>query len=225
MVLRLSSFISGMLLAVSSAVAAPASIGSLSRADGSSVIVDSLNQREWLGWDVVRTKDYTATLTAIAEGGVWSGFKIARNVDAQMFVTAMLGATPMSATDYYNFLYFENNALGTLVGESGGNSANPAGDEDNVFFLSDNNRGEAVGYIRAYTGNTERDYVAKDNEWGSVALANSLANSVDSRTGWLLYRDISATSNTVPEPSSWALAMASLFGAVAARRSRKSLVA
>ncbi|NUQ61377.1 MAG: hypothetical protein HUU20_02745, partial [Pirellulales bacterium] len=69
-------------------------IGSMSRdvVSNSPYIIDSLNNREWLGWDVTKGLTYAQTVAATQAGGMFAGFSIARNNDAQLFVDALIGA-------------------------------------------------------------------------------------------------------------------------------------
>ena len=67
---------------VSLGVAAQAStitVGSLTSADDGSteVIVDTLNNREWLRWDVLADLTYAETLAATSSGGAYADFIIA----------------------------------------------------------------------------------------------------------------------------------------------------
>jgi hypothetical protein len=57
------------LAASACAQAAPIVVGSLSREPAEQVIHDSLNNREWLGWDVTRGLNYAQTVAAIQPGG------------------------------------------------------------------------------------------------------------------------------------------------------------
>ena len=56
------------LIAATAAYAAPIVSGSMSREVGSDLILDSLNNREWLGWDVTKAYDFAETLAAIQTG-------------------------------------------------------------------------------------------------------------------------------------------------------------
>ena len=59
------------------------SAGGLSRTVGEDVIVDSFNQRQWLGADVTKGLTYTETLAELATGGRFAGYQIARSADAR----------------------------------------------------------------------------------------------------------------------------------------------
>ena len=128
------------LVTATAVYAAPITVGSLSRADGSDIIVDTLNSREWLGWDVTKAYTYSQTLAAIQTGGVFEGFSIAYNLDAQMFVDALDG-TPndCTVTGFNTCLEAEQPAWEQLVGESWRDqrATGLPFDTDMAIFLSD----------------------------------------------------------------------------------------
>ena len=200
-----------------SAQATTITLGSLSREDGNSIIVDTLNSREWLGFDVTKGLTYAQTLAAIEIGGVFEGYSIARNIDAQMFTDAMSGerGTGFCTVSDANICVAGNRPgiknAEKIVGESYINyrtTLRKPHDYDVAFFLSDNGTGEEVGWLQVYTEDNiaKLSDVFKANEWGSIAdsdmYANFSVNGIASPIGWLLYREV---NNTVPEPSNLAL--------------------
>ena len=80
-----------LLFATPLAHGVPITHGALtSNDDGSTeIIADSLNNYEWLRWDVLDTLTYAETLVAISTGGAYEGWQIAHNAEAQLFVDAL----------------------------------------------------------------------------------------------------------------------------------------
>ena len=198
----------------SPAHAGPVTVGSLYRADGSSTIADSLNDRVWLGWEVTKGLTYAQTLTAIGVGGAFQGYTIARNTDAQLFVDALVGGpNSCTATGGGPICSSISREAGDLVGESF--TFDPTFDFDRSYFLSDNGVGQEVGFIEVYSNLVGvNSHVSKRNEAFSFVAADAISDP----TGYLLYR---SAASVVPEPGSFALVALSLLAAGYARKATK----
>jgi hypothetical protein len=225
---RIATFTSLAALMASSALqASTVTVGALQRIDGSQLISDTLNGREWLGWDVTRHMTFDQAMTATAAGGVFAGFSIARNVDAQLFVDALSGTPNLCGTTGNEHCQEGASASAErLVGESYEDFRALYGigsDIDVAFFLSDNGIGQDIGMVQIFTYDDPQtqNIVQKLNEWSSVADANFYTqyttNGQFSGIGWMLYRD---TNHSIPEPNSLFLVAMGLLTATVVRRLR-----
>lgn len=198
--------------------AAPMSFGKLTT-DFDQVIVDSLNNREWLRWDKLMTLTYAETVSAIAPGGPYDGWRIAGIQEAQHFTEALLfgrsnGCTVLSTT------VTETCADGPLPDLTPFLGNNFTGGEDVKFFLSDNGTGFEVGLLQYYRGQ-QFDTVRKVNDWDTMSRSDLFALSPQP-IGWLLYRDTGYVSlpNTI---SLVAVGLAALFQQSSRRRALRTV--
>lgn len=175
------------------------------------VISDSLNNLEWLRGNILADLTYEQTLAAISTGGVYEGWSIAHNDEAQLFTDALLGSnacniantaycfigSDVGTTEYYGYAallgdsYFPDTSTATFREINYG------------MFLSDNGFDKEVGLIHYQEEYSIASNVLKKNEWRSIAASDAYSASGSQYwrpISWMLYRD--APVINVPESTS-----------------------
>jgi hypothetical protein len=196
--------------------AVPVSFGALSSDDdgGTEIITDSLNNYEWLRWDVLSDLTYAETLAAISSGGQYEGWQFAHNAEAQLFTDALLQGLSNSCTaagaDSCNQTLPGN--LTGLLGNSG-----PGGLNNMVGFLSEDST--QAGYMQ-YTHEGDFGTLYKSNDAADISLLDGAGDGI----GWLLFRtgdtNVPPPAN-VPEPGTLGLFALGMAGLGAMRRRRR----
>jgi len=203
-------------LAVVSSNVAAATIthGGLSTNDDGStnIITDTLNNYEWLRFDVLAPLTYADTLAVLntQDGGGWS---IAGVNEANMFVSSLLSpssnacSTASTANETCGF------ATGWLDGDFG---ADDGASNDYVFYMT----GALVGQLRITQdlGGTNDGKVQAYNEWGTIADSDYFSGRLHPEISWLLYRDVA----TVPVPAAVWLFGSGLIGLIGVARRKES---
>ena len=203
----MKSLLAGFLLLGFVSSASAVTIGSLTYDEtiaDNEVITDSLNNLEWLRWDVLKDLTYAQTLDAISDTGEYNTWNIATFNEAQMFTVALLGTNNNNCTTsnnaYCGTSGVDNHAL------TGGNNFNNG--YGYAWFLSDITE---VGYM--YNGVNGGIY--KNNNWSSIAGSDSYSSSgANPSISWMLYRN----TTSVPEASSLYLLAFGLLGLFGAAR-------
>jgi hypothetical protein len=193
-IVRLNLLIAAAVAALAplTSTAALLSHGALSRDTATPFIEDSLNQRQWLGWDVLSGLTYAQTVALTAPGALYEGWLFADLADAQRFADALVG-TPNACTTTANAdepCGVAMAGLGALVGLNG------LPHFDFAWFLSGDGEFGDVGLL-TYADLTGT--LSKWNEWGGFSDADAYGGQ-QGGVAWLLYRQ-----HQVAEPPALAL--------------------
>jgi hypothetical protein len=210
----IAALISVYILSVSTVQAIPVTIGALSSNDDGSteVISDSLNNIEWLRWDILGALTYSETVDIISAGGAYEGWNIANDTHALQFVTALSPdgnaacGQDMIETSCYN------NPRSDYLKLIGGNYSYQ---ETRAFFLQETTNEEA-GQIQVFDGYGS---ISKFR-WGTIFGSDAYSGyfSTWPNVTWMLYRDMETSE--VLEPSTLPLLGFGIIGLGFVRRRR-----
>ncbi|MBC3766932.1 PEP-CTERM sorting domain-containing protein [Neptunicella marina] len=185
------------------------SIGALSSNDDGStqIIVDTLNNREWLRWDVLASLTYAETVTAISAGGAYEGFTLAGIGDIGLLLNALFYPSVNTCLPQLNNVTCSNTAGITIAQNLAlfGNANNANNWTYTVVIDPLNTDSVALLYANGGSPSTPTNSVLPygiNREWKDVLDIDTTHSGSGSRDiGFLLYRSIA----TVPEPSVWML--------------------
>lgn len=126
--------------------ASTVSVGALSRDTASTIIYDSLNNRDWLRWDLTNSYTYAQVVAATGVGGLFQGFSIANNLDAQLFTSAIFQSGACTDTGSAQ-CGTASSDLEAVLGDSAASVPPPSAfvAQDIALFLSDNGTGQDLG--------------------------------------------------------------------------------
>lgn len=173
------------------------SVGALSSNDDGStdLIVDTLNNREWLRWDVIADLTYAETIAATSSGGVYEEYQIAQLSDFDLFMNA-LNSGSASGAEYLQLL------------------GNANYDNDWTYALvidPDNTSSVALLYM------TPSGSFSINRAWKTVAgIDGTHSHSGGRDIGYLVYRNVSS----VPVPAAAWLFGSALIGLVGIKRKK-----
>jgi hypothetical protein len=186
-----------LLVGLNVADASTVSYSGLSRDTASTTFYDSLNNREWLSWDLSSGYSYQQILAALGTGGAFQGFNLANNADAQAFVSAIFPNGGACSVTGVALCGVASSDLETVIGAD---DVVP----DYALFSSANGIGQDFGLLISFpNANPAFSTVYKSNEALSAAALPSFLAASAPKAGWLLYR--TPTVYSVPEPSTFAL--------------------
>lgn len=175
--------------------AVPISIGNLTYdADvNTQIIVDTQNKRDWLRWDVLKSKTYQETLLE-TQTGSYIGWQIADYIDAQLFTNAFASSVVDTCPRLTNGTCFSQTNAPISFNSLLGDSFSVGGAYDFVFFKS--NLPDNVGFIKSEIAGSKHNLIKHPYEFANTATTNNYADPITG-IGWLLYRDHPVNTNTV----------------------------
>jgi hypothetical protein len=197
------------LILSSSVNAAVITHGALSANDDgtSNIITDSLNDYEWLRFDVLASLTRSETLAVLntQDGGGWS---IADASKALLFINAILSNSTNSCS-----LTTSTQGCGAVAGWSEGDFGdNYVSSGEIVWYESDVTE---AGFIFI----DDSGYVSNETAWGDyVSTDGYSASGSNQDVSWLLYREVA----TVPVPAAIWLFGSGLLGLVGMARHKSA---
>ena len=206
---------------ISAASAAVVTIGSLStETDGSSEIIDdSLNNRQWLRWDVLADLTYAQTVAATSAGGSYEDYSIATAADAALFLSAF-GSTNANCTSaLVSILLFDCGATGSSSSIFGDNF-NESWDYA-LFQNADDGFNRTVGFLQLGTTPGVNNRLDVLWNWAQLNTSDRYATgglNENIPMSWLLYKDV----NPVPIPGAVWLFGTGLIGLIGFAKRKKA---
>jgi hypothetical protein len=222
--IRLSSFLLAIFSITQPAYSTPITINHLTSDDSGSldVIVDSLNNVEWLRWDKAPASYADILYMTTEPDGAYYDFNIATTTEALLFIDAITGSDNVCAGGM-NTVCQSGSGYWDYSGLVGDNwQMNNSGfGEDFAWYLSDSAEPNSdVGKISLTTVLSGTYSVAMEDvghtfvePWCHSYDQNDMCGAPEPLVGWLLYRPIS-----IPEPSAVALLCIGLLGIGTLRR-------
>jgi hypothetical protein len=182
--------------------------GDLSYDDSGSRIITNSNGLRYLGWGEIALYNYAQTLEATSDDGLYYGYHIADQSEAEVFFTSATGID----TSITN---------GTVVHNMDGVRQDVFGDNFDTsnsfaFFLADiTDGGSEVGHINTYVGN-----IRINNSWSDMA-DSQYHGQLNEPISWLLVSNRNDITVIVSAPSAMAILGLGLMSIVTRRFKKK----
>ena len=191
----------------------------LSSDDTTDIIVNSIDNIEYLRFDILADLTFAQTLAATSLGGAYNTYDIAGITQVEQFFDALFVTSPCGPVSSFT------RECGDIPTWFDGAFGDDWTANDDYFFSKDGTGGAAASWFRSV--GTDTGLVRNTTPWGTIAESDifSAPGASSDTISWLVFRDIDATQppvTPVPEPSIIALLGFGLLGGfrVAQRRER-----